>query len=58
MVVLITQGLDFALKKDKPIEIKKIEWKSMQKKATSHIQLGLAPEVKYIVLSETTSSNI
>ncbi|GKU97083.1 hypothetical protein SLEP1_g10265 [Rubroshorea leprosula] len=53
--VLAYQGLDTTLKESKPIEVKDSDWSTIQKKATSQIQLALTLEVKYNVFSKTTS---
>lgn len=50
--MLTIQGFDVTLEKDKLAKIKESEWKTMQKKIASQIQLALTPEVKCNVLSE------
>ena len=52
--LLVQQGLDAALEEEKPIEMKDSQWKSIQRKATNSIRLALAPTIKYILLNETT----
>lgn len=50
---LVQQGLDCALEKEKPTEMKDLEWSTIQKKAVSTIRLALAPQIKVTVLKET-----
>ncbi|GKB13258.1 hypothetical protein Tco_0847181 [Tanacetum coccineum] len=45
--VLIQYGINEALEKKQPAEMKDDVWKTMQKKASSTIRLALAPEIKY-----------
>ena len=54
----VQQGLDTTLEEEKPVKIKDTEWKSIQRKVTSTITLALAPTVKYIVLNETTPTEM
>lgn len=52
--LLVQNGLDQALEKEKPATMKEEEWTKIQKKAVSTIRLALAPEIKHNVLKETT----
>ncbi|GKA04859.1 hypothetical protein Tco_0683979 [Tanacetum coccineum] len=56
--VLIQYGINEALEKKQPAEMKDDVWKTMQKKASSTIRLALAPEIKYSVLKEKTPKDI
>ncbi|GKV26542.1 hypothetical protein SLEP1_g35826 [Rubroshorea leprosula] len=53
--ILICQGLNAALEETKPADMKESDCSTIQKKAASQIWLALAPEVKYNILSKTTS---
>ncbi|GJQ89029.1 hypothetical protein Tco_0000168 [Tanacetum coccineum] len=55
--MLIQQGIDEALEEEQPTEMKDDVWKTMQKKASSTIRLALAPEIKYIGLSNLSKCN-
>ncbi|GKV19028.1 hypothetical protein SLEP1_g29328 [Rubroshorea leprosula] len=52
--VLTCQGLHVILKETKSIEMKDSDWSTIQKRATSQIQLALALEVEYNIFSKTT----
>ena len=56
--VLIQQGLDDALEKTKPKEMRDADWAKIQKRAASIIRLALAPDVRYNVLKESTPKEI
>jgi len=50
----VQQGLDQALKDERPPFINKTEWTKIQRRVVSTIRLALAPEIKHNMLKETT----
>jgi len=55
---LVHQGLDCALERVKPVEMKDVEWNTNQKKVVSTIRLTLVPQAKVIALRETSPRNL
>ncbi|VFQ74232.1 unnamed protein product [Cuscuta campestris] len=55
---LVQQGLDLALRDEKPSDMKESEWSTIQKKAVSIIRLALSPQIKVTVLKETSPKKL
>jgi len=53
MDLLVQQGIDEALSKNKPSTMDEGKWMAMKKKAVSSIRLAIALEIKYNYLDET-----